>query len=59
VASKGATTQEWEPGPQVTAGYTVSFPDGHILILAYIEKIQRWLFESQGRPTAMGAQGVE
>ncbi len=51
VASKGATIEEWEPGPQVSAGYTVNFPDGHILILAYMEKIQRWLSESQGMPT--------
>ena len=35
----------------MSAGYTVSFPDGHILVLAYMEKIQRWLSESQGMPT--------
>jgi len=39
----------------VSAGYTVSFPDGHILVLAYMEKIQRWLIESQGMPTTQGA----
>jgi len=32
---------EWAPGPQVTTGYTVSFPDGHSLVLASIEKTQR------------------
>ncbi len=54
VVSKGATLEVWEPGPQVTAGYTVRFPDGHVLVLAYVEKIQRWLSDSPGRLTTPG-----
>lgn len=39
---QGATVDEWAPEHNVTRGYDITFPDGHRLILARTQALQRW-----------------